>query len=584
MAPAQTEPGHDSASLNAAWRIVDDAWQELQRSPNVQQAMGITPARLPDASFAEAARRSETGRSLLRRLDMVDLSAVPHDVALTLRLVRFRAHTWSREAEWYWNVVDPRGIGQFGLFFPTVYCGGSLLALVHRQFASFSFGASGDTDRYLALVADYTRLIDQFTERTAGQAERGLRMPKVQVLQARTLLAAFKSGARAAIGVEPDRLTSVAGGHFTRELSSRIHNCVEPAFHRAAEALSDAYFERAPESVGIGQYTGGAELYGELVKLNTTLDLTPEQVHARGLERMAEVEMSMRAVQAELGFEGDRAGFVAQLNANVYWRANTAEGVAAVFKRYIDRLKPRLNESFSVMPKATYDVAPLAAALQASMTYGYYDFPKNDRNINLYMFNAANLMNQPLFNIGALTYHELMPGHHLQLATQQENLNLHPFRANSFVTAYVEGWAEYAATFAGEIGMYELPEERYGRLVMDAILATRLVVDTGMNALGWSLERAREYMRMHSRLAEAEILTESLRYSCDIPGQSLAYKLGDIQILAMRDRMRRALGARFDLRDFHGAILGPGALPIPDLEWHLDYEIKRLSELGGTRR
>jgi uncharacterized protein (DUF885 family) len=169
-----------------------------------------------------------------------------------------------------------------------------------------------------------------------------------------------------------------------------------------------------------------------------------------------------------------------------------------------------------------------------------------------------------------------MPGHHLQIGLQYENADLHPFRQYGLVTAYNEGWAEYAATLAGEIGMYEEPEERYGRLVKDGFLTSRLVVDTGMNALGWSLERARNYMRENSGRSESEICTESVRYSCDVPGQALAYKMGDSKIMELRRRMQQGLGSRFDLKVFHDAVLGPGAVPLPELEWHVDYEINRL--------
>ena len=177
-------------TLNAAVQIADDAWQELQRSPFVQLRLGVVPARLPDVSWAEAERRSAVRRSLLKRLDELDGSTLPHDLSLTLRLIRFRAHTWSREADWYWMLIDPRGIGSFGQFLPTAYCGGYLLNFVHSQLASFTFQYSGDTDRYLALIADYARLIEQFTERTAGQESRSICMPRVQVRQAQTLIAA----------------------------------------------------------------------------------------------------------------------------------------------------------------------------------------------------------------------------------------------------------------------------------------------------------------------------------------------------------------------------------------------------------
>ena len=574
----QTRCDRDGTSLHNAMRIVDDAWTELQRSTFVQQRTGIAPTRLPDVSFAEAQRRSKVGQSLLGRLDALDSRSLPHELALTVRLVRFRAQTWSRESDWYWTVIDPRGIGYFGLFLPTAYCGGALLDSVHGQLASFSFQECGDLDRYLALIADYGRLIDQFTERTAGQMERGIRIPKAQVHQARALMVALKSSARVALSVAPQRVAALPAGHFSTELKNRIITDIAPAFDRAIDDLSGTYIQDAPEMVGIGQFPGGADLYAELAKLHTTLNLTPAEVHARGLERMMEIEMSMHGIRTEFGFEGESGEFVAHLNNDPDWRANTTEGVIAVFQRYIDRLKPYIAQSFAIEPKASYGVAPLPESLQGSMTFGYYDPPRAERGHGQYMFNAANLTKQALFNIAALTYHELMPGHHLHLATQQENQDLHPFRTHSFVNAYVEGWAEYAATFAGEIGMYELPQERYGRLVMDAFLTSRLVVDTGMNVLGWSLERARDYMRKHSRLSESDILTESVRYSCDIPGQALAYKLGDTQILTMRERMRNARGIRFDLKEFHSAVLGPGALPMSDLAWHIDYEIERLND------
>lgn len=580
MLDVQIISEHDTASLNAAIGIIDDAWEELRRSPSVQRQMGAVPARLPEVSFAEAQRRSAVGRSLLRRLDELESSPLPHDLALTLRLVRFRSNSWAREAEWYWMVVDPLGEGYFGLFLPTAYCGGFVFTSVHDDLASFPFAESGDTDRYLALVADYARLIDQFTERTAGQAERDIRMPKVQVRQARALLGALKAGVREVLTVSAQRLVAIPAANFSRELETRIKTRIEPAFDRAIEGLSNTYLARAPEKVGIGQYSGGSEVYAELVKLHTTLALTPEQVHARGIARMEEIAASKDAIREELHSQTDDKTFIAHLNQDPRWRANTVEGVRAMFHRYIDRLKPRFSDYFYREPQATYGVAPLPEALQSSMTYGYYDVPREGHAAGIYRFNASNLTKQALVHIGSLTYHELMPGHHLHFATQRENELLHPFRKYNFVNAYNEGWAEYAAMFAGEIGLYEQPEERYGRLAMDAFLTCRLVVDTGMNVLGWSLERARDYMRANSGMSEAEIRTESLRYSCDIPGQALAYKLGDASILGFREQMRRTLGERFNLKDFHAAVLGAGALPIPDLEWHVEHETKRLMNSG----
>ena len=553
-----------------AKRIVEDAWEEHRRSSHVQSQIEGTTLRLPDLSEDAADRRSRTGRDLLARIGRLDVARLPVQLALSLRLAAFLARIWSREAQWYWTVIDPMGVGFFGMFLPTAYCGGFLLAGIRSQLAEFRFNESGDLDRYLGLVTDYGRLIDQIDLRTRGQAERGMRVPRAQVRQSRTLLAALRDSCSSSLRVAPERLHGLSSARFTRELTERIRTFVEPAFDRALATLSDDYLREAPGAVGLGQFSDGDSIYAELVKLHTTMDLTVEQVHARGLERIADIEESMRAIRIELGFKGLASDFLSRLNADTRWRASTIEGVRAVFQRYIDRLTPHFPRCFHSVPTAPYSIEPLPEALEASMTFGFYDVPRPARPSGLYLFNSRNLTRHALFTIGALTYHELMPGHHLHLCSQGENESLHPLHRFSFVNAYNEGWAEYAATLAGEIGMYEEPEERYGRLVMDAFLSSRLVVDTGMNALGWSLERARTYMRAHSGMSEAEVLSETLRYSCDLPGQALAYKLGDVEILAMRERRRAAQASCFDLRDFHADVLANGALPLPDLGWYME--------------
>jgi uncharacterized protein (DUF885 family) len=479
---------------------------------------------------------------------------------------------WAREADRYWNAVDPLGVGFFGLFLPAAYCGGFLLNYIHSQFAGFKFEEEGDCDRYLALLADYSRLISQFDARTRGQRERGMLMPRPQIVAARKLLDGFRARIET-LTVSPERLTKVSAAGFAAEVARRCKGPVHKAYERLISVFCADYVEQAPETVGIGQYAGGEQLYLELVKEHTTLNLAPLEVHELGVERMARIQESMREIREELGFTGGHEAFVTCLNQDPRWRADSVEGVTSVFQRYIDRLAPRYGEYFANQPKAAYSIAPLPAALQDSMTFGYYDAPRPGNNQGTYYFNARNLTQQALFNIGALTYHELVPGHHLHFATQNENRRLHPLLVHNAINAFNEGWAEYAATFAGEIGMYEAPEERYGRWVQEAFLTSRLVVDTGMNVLGWSLERAGDYMRQYSGMAEAEVLTETLRYSCDMPAQSLAYKLGDTQILELRNRMRKALGTNFRLRDFHAAVLESGALPLPDLAWHVEWKM-----------
>ncbi len=532
--------------------------------------------RLPSLSLTEAERRSALGRSLLRRIERLEPQDLPHSVLLDLRLVRFCGRFWEREADWYWLVVDPVGIGHFGEFLPAAYCGGFLLNVIHMGLKACTFREAGDADRYLGLVADYARLISQFSERTSGQAERGIRMPRAQVRNARALLAGFKAGVREALSVESERLSNLAdirARALTSELEHRISDQILPAFDRSLEVLSDAYLTRAPETVGLGQYPGGAEVYAELVRLHTTLDLTPLEVHQRGLSKLREIEAAMEEIREELGFSGSGEAFLTHVGRRPEWRASTVEGLTAVFQRYIDRFKPRFDEYFARGPRADYRVAALPEALQGSMTFGYFDAPRTDHAEGIYFFNPKNMLEQPLVHVAALTYHELMPGHHLQEGLAQENVELHPFRTYTFVTAYCEGWAEYAATLVAEMGLYETPEERYGRLMFDAFFTCRLVVDTGMNVLGWSLEQARDYMRAHSGRSEAEIRSETLRYSCDIPAQALAYKIGDAKILEIREHARATLGTDFSLKEFHTTVLDAGSLPLEDLAWHVETQM-----------
>jgi uncharacterized protein (DUF885 family) len=230
------------------------------------------------------------------------------------------------------------------------------------------------------------------------------------------------------------------------------------------------------------------------------------------------------------------------------------------------RVVPLVPRYFARVPKAEGGVERLDPALEGAMTFGYYDPPRPGRERGLYYYNGSKPETRSLLFATPLIYHELVPGHHFQIGLQRENQDLPPIRQESLSTAFVEGWAEYASALAGEMGLYSEPRDRAGRLMMESFLVARLVVDTGMNALGWSRERAMEYLREKTFQSEGEIETETLRYSCDIPGQALAYKMGALHIRALRDRAERELGSRFDVRRFHDVVLGGGSLPLGVLE------------------
>ena len=295
---------------------------------------------------------------------------------------------------------------------------------------------------------------------------------------------------------------------------------------------------------------------------------------------MARIEAEMADIRGGLGYSS-RDDFHRYLLTDPAWTARSETDVQARLEDAIRRIEPRIDSLFRFKPAAGYRAARLDSALEAGMTYGYYQEPIAGHPEGVYYFNGANVSERTLATAPSLIFHELIPGHHFHFASQKENELLHPLRQNLFFNAFNEGWAEYAAALAGEIGMYSDPCEQYGRLLMDAFLTCRLVVDTGMNALGWSLDQARRYMRERTVLSEAEIHSETLRYSTDIPAQSLAYKIGEIKIHELRARVRAQLGGRFDIRDFHDAVLGSGGMPLEVLDWHVNHWLG--AQHGGER-
>jgi uncharacterized protein (DUF885 family) len=218
-------------------------------------------------------------------------------------------------------------------------------------------------------------------------------------------------------------------------------------------------------------------------------------------------------------------------------------------------------------------VKPVDAANAAGMTFGYYQHPTIAEPMGYYRYNGSNQDERSLALATHLIYHELVPGHHFQIALQQENKDVHPVREFIQYSSFAEGWAEYAAELASEMGGYADPYKRYGHLLTQEFIATRLVVDTGMNALGWSLERGRQYMRDHTFESDALIATESLRYSTDLFAQALGYRLGYDEFWSLRHKAEAALGSRFDIRAFHAVAMGEGSMPLDVLAENVDWYI-----------
>lgn len=549
-------------ACGAALRIIDDV-RDATAPPEGWPATG----RLADISYEGAQAKAKLGRQTLARIAALERAVLPQRIAQTLAIVGERARYWAKQDEWYWTVFDPGSSELFAMFAPAPYAGGVAIAALTRLLRSSPVASELEQARYLSALHEFGEALDALTRRTDGQIARGIYMPRAQAESVRLLLDRLAADQPPALLVDDDRLPGVAA--FKREVGRVVARRIAGGIDRLSSLIDESYMGRTGERVGLMHYPQGPDIYPELVRLHGSTELSPAEVHELGLERGRVLREGMAAIRREAGFEGDDHAFRAHLDADPAWRAASAEAITRFFERYIERFRPHVGQLFRILPTAGYGVRPLPPALSGAMTFGYYEQPGPSTPEGTYVFNAENLARSGLFNLASLTYHELVPGHHFHLALQGEDAGMPAIRRWCMPTAYVEGWAEYAVSLAEEAGMFVEPAERFGRLVNEAFLVSRLVVDTGLNALGWSLDKARDYMRAESFFPEAEIRSETLRYGADIPGQALAYKLGDHALMEMRAAMRERLGPAFDIRDFHDAVLASGAMPLPLLRAHV---------------
>lgn len=562
-APAQAPAADPGAAVRA---VGADYLAALTReSLFLQQKQGLPVDALPELTIAQAERRAATAATLLARLDAIPEAGLAEEDQLSRETLRRKLHFDAGAESAYW-------LG----FEVTPYA--SPLGEVHQAFRVLPLRTKADADLFLNLLGQYPRFVGQIKARLQGQRQRGIRIPRDEVKVVKAYLGgAVAPGPGSPFAAEETRLSALAPADAAKFQKARVP--LEAAARAALQALLDdatgPAADPGPEAVGLSQYPGGRAAYEQLVKLHTTLDVTPEEVHQIGLEEVARIEARRAEVRKTIGFTGTAAEFRESLRTNPRFVPKTADEVGQRLMAYITRIERRVDAFFLRKPKAPYGVLRLDAEREPGLTFGIYEPPSPTEPRGLYRYNGSKLEDRSLLTAGPLAYHELVPGHHFQIALASENEAIPPFRREIWDTAYVEGWGEYAAGLADEMGMYEDPYDVYGRLAMDMFLSVRLVVDTGMNALGWPRAKAVAFMREHLMESDTQIETESLRYSVDIPGQALAYKMGSRGIRDLRERARTALGPRFDIRAFHDVVLGSGSLPLSTLGRKVDAYVAR---------
>lgn len=543
------------------------------RDPYLKFRRGEKVESFPDWTLEAAEADAAFARDLLDRLAGVDEEAIDHEDWISLRLLRWNLGMLVEAPKHYW--------ADFNI---TPYAaGGFSLNILHQVLGAAPVGTGEDRAHYLHLLDEYAQGIGQLADKVAGQKERGIHLPKAQVPAVVGMFQGYRGRLDELFVPAADRAGDGADG--TDEFLAQVHEAVEagidPQFGRLIAELGDDYLEAAPEQVGLSEVPGGRELYVHRVRMHTTTDLTPEEIHQLGLDEVARIEAALAALRDEIGFEPSSEEtamkeFLDQVRADPRFIAASPEEVEERYMGYIEKIEPHVADYFDVLPEAPYGVRRLDPTSEATMTFGVYQLPTAANPRGEYRYNGSDLENRSLFSAQGLIYHELIPGHHFQLALANEREDLPRFRRETIgYGAFTEGWAEYAANLAKEMGLYEDPYDLYGRLVMEMFISCRLVLDTGMNYFGWDLERAREYMSARVVYSDVEVATELLRYSADIHGQALAYRIGNLEISRLRQNAEEALGDRFDIKAFHAAVIGSGAMPMVVLEEHIDWWIEQ---------
>lgn len=353
------------------------------------------------------------------------------------------------------------------------------------------------------------------------------------------------------------------------DLQHIIDGAVIPAYNKLLKFYNEEYLPKARRSIAATSLPNGKAYYRQQIREYTTLDLSPEEIHAIGVKEVARIHAEMESVMREAKFDGDFAAFLAFLRSDAQFYAKTPDELMMRARDIAKRIDGKLPAFFSTLPRLPYGVEPVPSAIAPYYTGGrYVPASVGSKDAGTFWVNTYDLPSRPLYVLPALALHEAVPGHHLQGALAGEQGEQPPFRRNSYISAYGEGWALYSEHLGVEMGIYRTPYEHFGRLTYEMWRACRLVVDTGMHAMGWSRERAIAYLHDNTALSQHEIETEIDRY-ISWPGQALSYKLGELKIRELRARAEKELGDKFDLRAFHDAILSLGSVPLPLLEAHI---------------
>lgn len=579
LALSQPAAGEEVASEQLQ-KLFDDAWQfDLREDPLFATQAGDHryDDRLPRVKEADWTRRLEKEREFVEKLGQIDARQLNARERTSYEIFSRLRRDQIAEYEFRTFLTPITNRSGFHLEFPELA-------------KNLQFRNVRDYENFIKRLAAFGQFADDHIELMRAGIKAGLMLPAVALADfERPIQAQIVADPSASLLFEPFKKfpESIAPAEQKRladDARRAISESVVPGYRRFLDFMRDEYVPAARGSIAASALPQGREFYRHRVRQFTTLELTPEEVHQVGLSEVARIRKEMDEAIRSAKFAGDFAAFVEYLRSDPRFYVDSPEQLLKEVALTLKKMDGQLPKLFKTLPRTPYGIREIPAYIAPSTTTAYYQPPPGDGTLGgFYYVNTFNLKSRPLYEIEALSLHEAVPGHHLQIARQQELEDLPNFQRFAGFTAFVEGWGLYAERLGLETGFYRDPYSNFGRLSYEMWRACRLVVDTGMHYLGWTREQAIEFMAANTALTKLNIVNEVDRYIA-WPGQALAYKTGELKFRELRRRAEERLGAGFDIREFHDVVLGSGAVPLSVLERIVDEYLDRADmEKTGER-
>ncbi|WP_313341406.1 DUF885 family protein [Stenotrophomonas sp.] len=553
------------ADVSAAFdALLDQQWQyQLAHSPEFASIIGDKRYndRWTDYSLAAVAADRASTVDLLTRFEAVDATALDEQRQLSLQMMlrQLRDRLTAIDLKNHEMPLEPVGGIQLGLA---------------GMGDAFPFEDAKDYQDYIARLKAIPALLDQIVEVSRQGAKDGLVQPRylLERLPAQIASIAAPAGADSAFASPLKKLDKAVPDAAQREairtqLIAAINAQVRPAYTRLAAFVKDEYAAQGRVQEGIWSLPDGDKRYLFAIRTQTTTEKSPDAIHQIGLDEVARIEGEMTRIAKAQGFK-DLAAFRKAVATDKHHFATYSEQILALYRGYIADMEPELPKLFGTLPKTPLEVQGMPAFRREAPGAEYWQSNPQGSKPAIVMVNANDATDRTLVNIETTAYHEGVPGHHLQISLAQ-TLPLPPFRQQAGYNAFIEGWALYAEQLAGEVGFFKDPYSEYGHLAGELLRANRLVLDTGVHYKRWTRQQMVDFFHAHPSDDEPSIQAETDRYIV-WPGQALGYKIGQLDILALRAKAEQALGDRFDIRAFHDAILGGGAMPLDLLDARID--------------